>query len=200
MDKELRDRLVAMAASDSAVRERLAADGSLFEGYHPEMQAVHDANAAELDAIVTERGWPTRTLVGDDGAEAAWRIAQHAIAWPDLLRRVLPLLEAAAATGEIPGWQPALLSDRIRTFEGRAQLYGTHFDWDGNGEMSPLPIEDPAGVDARRLQVGLPPLAEAIAHHRRQSKREPRPEDLEARQRESDEWAVRVGWRSGSAP
>ena len=200
MDKELRDRLVAMATNDSVVRERLAADGSLFEGYHPEMQAVHDANAAELETILAERGWPTRTMVGDDGVEAAWRIVQHAIAWPDLLRRVLPLLEAAAVNGDLPAWQPAFLSDRIRTFEGRAQLYGTQFDWDENGEMSPLPIEDPAGVDARRLQIGLPPLAEAIAHHRRQSEREPRPEDLEARQRESDEWAVRIGWRSGSVP
>ena len=200
MDKELGDRLVAMAANDAAVRERLAADGSLFDGYHAEMQAVHDANAAVLEAILAGRAWPTRSLVGEDGAEAAWRILQHAIAQPNLLRRALPLLEAAAARGELPAWQPAFLSDRIRTFEGRPQIYGTQFDWDANGEMSPLPIEDPVEVDARRARIGLPPLAETIAHHRRHSGREPRPNDPEARQRAMHEWAVRVGWRSGSAP
>ena len=200
MDEALRTRLLAWIGRDEAMRSRLAADGSLFEGYHPEMQAVHDAHAAELETILAERGWPTRTMVGADGAEAAWLIVQHAIARPDLLRRALPLLEAAAARGDIPAWQPAYLSDRIRTFEGRPQLYGTQFDWDEQGEMSPLPIEDPAGVDARRARIGLPPLAEAIARHRRQSEREPRAEDLNARQREMDEWAVRVGWRSASAP
>jgi len=200
MDKELRDRLVAMATHDAAVRERLAADGSLFDGYHPEMQAVHDANADEFEAILLEQGWPDQSLVAEDGSEAAWLIVQHAIARPDLQRRVLTLLEAAAARGDVPAWQPAFLSDRIRTLEGRPQLYGTQFDWDANGEMSPLPIEDPAGVDARRAGIGLPPLAETIAHHRRQCEREPRPNDLEARQRAMNLWAIRVGWRSGSAP
>lgn len=38
-----------MAAEDQRVREDLARDGSLFAGYHPRMQAVHDHNAARLD-------------------------------------------------------------------------------------------------------------------------------------------------------
>ena len=56
---DLRDRLLALRDHDLAVRSRLAADGALFAGYHPEMQAVHEANAAELEAIVAQQGWPT---------------------------------------------------------------------------------------------------------------------------------------------
>ena len=43
---------------DHRVRAELAADGSLFDGYHPRMRAVHEANAERLAAILSERGWP----------------------------------------------------------------------------------------------------------------------------------------------
>jgi hypothetical protein len=55
-----------MDEHDQAVRAELAADGSLFEGNHPRMAAVHDSNAARLKAIVAESGWPTGRLVGAD--------------------------------------------------------------------------------------------------------------------------------------
>ena len=47
-----------MAARDRSVRAERAADGSLFHRYHPRMQAVHDANAVRLAAIMDEHGWP----------------------------------------------------------------------------------------------------------------------------------------------
>lgn len=194
MDEALRERLLAMARHDLDVRTRLAEDGSLFAGYHPEMQVVHDANAAALDAIVAERGWPSVGLAGADGAEAAWLVAQHAIGQPGFQRRCLALLEAAAARDEVPGWQPAYLADRIRSLEGRPQLYGTQFDWDDDGLMSPLPIEAPDGVDARRAAIGLPPLAETTAMHRRNAGPETKPADLARRKQEAHAWAVRTGW------
>ncbi|MDQ8757990.1 hypothetical protein RCO27_17325 [Sphingosinicella sp. LHD-64] len=200
MDEGLREQLLAMARHDLDVRTRLADDGSLFEGYHPEMQAVHDANATALDAIIAERGWPSVALAGTDGEEAAWLVAQHAIGQPGFQRRCLALLEAAAARDEAPGWQPAYLADRIRSLEGRPQLYGTQFDWDEKGLMSPLPIEAPDEVDARRAAIGLAPLAETTAKHRRNAAAETRPADLARRKREMHEWAVRTGWRSPAAP
>jgi hypothetical protein len=60
MDAALWDELVAMAAEDRRVRAELAANGSLFDGYHPAMQAVHDLNAARLTAIIERHGWPGR--------------------------------------------------------------------------------------------------------------------------------------------
>jgi len=196
MDQKLRKKLLELARRDAVVRDRLAADGSLFDGYHPEMQAIHEKNAAALERILERAGWPGTNLVGKDGSEAAWIIVQHAIGLPDFQRRCLALLEDAAARGEAPAWQPAYLADRIRTLEGRPQIYGTQFDWDDQGEMSPLPIEEPDGVDARRAAIGLPPLAETTRNHRLQSEREPRAVDLEARRKEMREWSVKVGWRT----
>lgn len=192
MNGELRDGLLALAAKDERVRARLAADGSLFQGYHPEMEAVHLANAAALETILAEHGWPSEALAGADGAEAAWRIVQHAIGLPDFQRRCLALQREAAGRCEIPAWQPAWLDDRIRSFEGRPQLYGTQFDWDEDGLMSPLPIEEPEKVDERRSALGLPPLAEAIARHRRESGTEPPRQD----RRERALWLVKTGWRA----
>lgn len=192
MNPTLRDELLRMDEHDQAVRGELAADGSLFEGYHPRMEAVHRRNAARLRAILDEIGWPTERLVGSDGAQAAWRIAQHAIGEPDLQRRALRLLQEAASRGEVPAWQPAMLEDRVRMFEGRPQLYGTQLEPDDEGRPRPYPIEDPEHVEDRRRAVGLEPLAERLAR----AEPEPRPKDRARFEREYQAWLRRVGWRS----
>jgi hypothetical protein len=173
MDRPLADELIAMAAEDLRVRERLAKDGSLYEGYHPEMRAVHERNADRLSAIVAAHGWPGPTLVGQEAAQAAWLVVQHAISRPGLMRGVLPVL---ASADDVPRWQAAMLEDRIRVFEGRKQRFGCAFDFDEHGEMSPLPIEEPEHVDRYRAEVGLPPVGETSAEHRRLAEREPRPD------------------------
>ncbi len=59
-------------------REELAADGSLFEGYHPRMEQVHRKNADRLRAIVQHHGWPGSNLVGEDGEEAVGEDGEEA--------------------------------------------------------------------------------------------------------------------------
>jgi hypothetical protein len=194
---DLRRELLALAEEDQRVRTELAADGSLFDGYHPRMRAVHRANADRLASILRERGWPGEPQVGLDGSEAAWLIVQHAIDRPSFQREALEALRLAAGRGQVPAMQPALLEDRIRTLEGRPQRYGTQFDWDESGELSPLPIEDPDDVDDRRRAVGLGPLDEAIRAQRRAAAAEGErpPGDWHARRRNRDEWLREVGWR-----
>jgi hypothetical protein len=190
---DLRDELLALVADDDRVRGRLAEDGSLFGAYHPEMEEVHQRNAARLRAIVGEIGWPGRSEVGEDGAHAAWRILQHAIGEPDLMRGMLPALAEAAAAGEASRAELAMLEDRIRVLEGRPQRYGTQYDWDEAGMwMVPIgAVEDPAKVDTRRRAVGLEPMV----WRKPPPPDEPPPDDVEARRRDMDEWARRVGWR-----
>jgi hypothetical protein len=193
---QLRHRLLAMAEADERLRGELLRDGSLFEGYNPRMAELHGRNGRELEAIVDLVGWPGRALAGEDGAEAAWRVLQHAIGCPELQRRCLPLLREAAARGEVPPAYPAWLEDRIAFAERRSQRYGTQFDWDSEGRMSPWTIADPDGVDARRAAVGLPPLAEQQCRIRDTVAREGErpPGDYATRQREMRAWAERSGW------
>jgi hypothetical protein len=88
------------------------------------------------------------------------------------------------------------LTDRIRFNERKPQVFGTVFDWDDNGEMSPWEIEDADHVKERRAAVGLPPLDETIRRMRVQAASEGNrhPSDFVARQREIHKWARKVGW------
>jgi hypothetical protein len=191
--------LVEMAALDLRVREELAGTGELFEGYHPRMAEVHGRNAARLREIVEALGgWPTVARVGAEASEAAWLVLQHAIGEPALQRGMLPVIWEHARRGEVPLREAAMLEDRVRALEGRAQRYGTQMDWGEQGELVTWPaVEEPETVDERRAEVGLAPLAETLAKQRRMSKAEGEraPGDLQARRREAEAWARSVGWR-----
>ena len=188
---ELRRELLALAEEDGRVRAELVEEGTLFDGYHPRMEAVHRRNAAYLRAVIDRHGWPGAALVGDDGAGAAWLIAQHAIGEPEFQRRCLAALQDAAERGEVPRWQPAMLEDRIRVFEGRAQRYGTQLQVADDGTVQPHPIESPDRVEERRRAVGLEPLAERLA----KAERVPPPKDREAYERGYEAWLRQAGWR-----
>ena len=192
MDCRITDDLIAMAEHDRKVSDELAASGALYEGYDPRMAAVHEKNAQRLRAIMAQIGWPTERLVGKRAADAAWLIAQHAIAHPEFQRSCLKLLAAAAHEHLVPAWQPAMLEDRIRVFEGRPQLYGTQLEPDAHGNMRPHTIEDPGGVDERRRAVSLEPLAEILTR----AKRQPLPADRERFEHDYQEWLIAVGWRT----
>ncbi len=191
----LSQELVAMAENDLSVREELAVNGSLCNhGYHPNMEAVHKKNAARLASIIEQYGWPGKNLVGEDGAWAAWLIAQHAIGNPPFMRHCLSLLKQAASCNDVIPWQAAMLEDRIRMYEGKLQIYGTQFQPNHTGELKPYPIENPESVNERRLAVGLNTLEERTAEITEQSGREnvPMPLDLED---QYEKWLYSVGWR-----
>jgi len=190
LNKDLQSELIQMEDYDQAVRAQLAADGSLFDGYHPRMAAIHDAHAARLKSIINEHGWPTEQMVGADGAKAAYVLAQHSINHPDFMRECRQLINEASARGEVPRWQFAYIDDRIRAFEGLPQLYGTQWR-DGPTGLEPYPIEDPDGVDERRAMLGLSSLAElrhSAPHHT--------VDPEAARELEAKElaWRREVGW------
>lgn len=192
----MRDLLLHLAEADRRLRAQLALSGEVFAGYHPDLRALHDANARELELLIDEDGWPSIAESGEDGVEAAFLIAMHAISRPAFQRRSLTMMKAAALRGEIPPRHPAMMEDRIRALEGRPQLYGTQLDWDENGLLSPLPCQDD-DIDARRAKLGLPPLAEAIAAVRARAAEDGElpPADWSERQQAMDAFARTVGWR-----
>jgi hypothetical protein len=108
---------------DLALRAELEADGTLFDNYHPRMEAVHRDNAKQLRELIARVGWPSVRLAGRDGAEAAWLIAQHSIAEPDFMRSCRDLLEKAQAIGDVPLWQYAYMQDRISVRRKAAALW-----------------------------------------------------------------------------
>ncbi|RIL06607.1 MAG: hypothetical protein DCC71_05970 [Proteobacteria bacterium] len=196
MDAALRERLLALRDRDARKRSELVARRELWDGYHPEMEQVHGENADALAQILDASGWPPRREVGDDGAQAAVVVALHAIGRPAFQRRCLASLADAAARGEASRAHWAALFDRIRFNERRPQRYGSIFDWDEAGELSPWPIEEPARVDERRAEVGLPPLGGEIERVRESARREggTAPLPYAERQAQIRDWSRRAGW------
>jgi hypothetical protein len=193
-----KERLIKAAQLDMQTRARLAASGDLFKGYHPEMEAVHNANADLLAQVFDVMGWPGRHRLDDDGAAAAFIILQHAIARPEIQRRGLSLMLDAIPQGHANAMDAAYLADRIAIYEGGEQTFGTQFDWDANGQLSPAPTRDLATLEERRASVGLPPMSDTITEMRARSaaENEPAPTDLAERRAEFEAWARRVGWRA----
>jgi hypothetical protein len=193
MDAQLRHQLLDMAAEQRRVHTELTQTGEIYQGrpLAPRLAEVVGRHGAALEAIIEEHGWPGKSLVGEDGSHAAWFLLQHAIDRPDLQRRGLPLLRAAVARGEAAPAQVAYLEDKICFFQRRPQRYGTQFDWDADGRMSPWLLEDAERVDQYRAAVGLGPLREKIEQF---GTDERRPADYEQYQRELLAWAKAVGW------
>ena len=201
MNTTLRSELLALQRADLELRELLAKTGALSSGYNDRMAALHREHNARLRTILGVHGWPGRALVGDDGAEAAWLVLQHAILDPDLMRAAVTLVEKSVQVGDTEPQYLALLIDRIRTLEGRPQLYGSQHDWDELGILNPLPIEDAGDVDARRAGVGLEPLTERTQKLRAQAAAEGQrpPNDYREHRRAAREWARSVGWGTAGA-
>ena len=191
MIKIAQTQLLAMRARDERIRAELAADGSLFEGYHPRMEDVHRANARQLRSIIEKHGWPDDTLVGPEGAEAAWLIAQHSIGEPDFMRRCRALLDEASSLGRVPRWQFAYIDDRIHVFEGKPQRFGTQIELRPEGPQVHT-LEDASQVDAWRKEAGLPPIAAVLV--RAQADPLPTPLAHEARRAAELLWRQKVGW------
>lgn len=184
-----------MQSEDARLREELASTGELFDGYSSKMEKIHLANAAELEKMIERNGgaWLGKSLVGADGAEAAWLIAQHAVSLPKFSRKCLRLIENAVKTGEAERYQFAYLQDRINFLEGRAQRYGTQSDWNEKGKMQVWTLENEEKVNEFRTEAGLPPLENLIWEN--EETRENAPKNWQKRQADFLSWAKKVGWR-----
>ncbi|MGI9597160.1 MAG: DUF6624 domain-containing protein [Acidimicrobiales bacterium] len=194
---DLAAELERLAAEDLTVRQRLADTGELFQGYNAEMRAVHRRNGDRLAVILADVGcWPGYRLVGEGGSEAAFLIAQHDIANPTLIRRCRDLYAVAVDRADADPVRLAHLEDRIRYLEGRPQRYGTHIGWNDEGELGPWPpVDEPERIDERREELGLQPLAAAMAAAAAdRPSRRPVDEVLDEH-RQADDFAREAGWR-----
>lgn len=173
----LRDELIERTERDQAARFAAIAwasersiDGIVDEASLTEQERDDQAalwaetsridvdNTAWLKSIVTEQGWPRYSVVGVDAGDAAWLLVQHADDDPSFQRLCLDLMSALPAD-EMSQINLAMLTDRVLLAEGKSQIYGTQFAV-RDGEWMPMNLEDEENVDARRAEVGMPPLAE----------------------------------------
>lgn len=191
-DPALRDELLAMVAEELAAAEaftaaaeadpvvgaelerRLAAPSATLIGAlsawdppPPAAGTLLEANAGHADRLgrhVEADGWPGLRRVGPDGTDAAWMLAEHADAANERRRGWLGPLREAVERGEADPRHLATLADRVAAVAGEPQPYGTIVLLADDGEVEfPLPVADPAQLDRRRAEIGLPPVAAEAA-------------------------------------
>ena len=159
----LRQELLKRVADDQRIRNELIKKGI----DHPDptlldkMNRIDAINTARIKVIIKQHGWPGPKLIGRDGTDAFFLLAQHAA--PALQKKVLPLVQTAYRRGILTGQNYALFTDRVLVESGKPQIYGTQpkpiDQWKGREPVF-QPIEDEANVDKRRAAVGLTPLSE----------------------------------------
>lgn len=195
-NKDIPEIIIGLQNADLELREKLISEGRLGEGYNKEMENLHNKNAEVLNEVINIMGFPTVEKVGNQSAYAAWLVIQHSIGKPDFMKRCAALLEIEVKKKKADPRNLAYLTDRIATFENKPQLYGTQFDWDDNGELSPNDFDDINKVNERRRSIGLNTLEEQTEIIRTQAKNENHlpPKDLIQRKTEMENWKKLVGW------
>jgi uncharacterized protein DUF6624 len=159
----LRQELLKRVCEDQRIRNELIKKGI----DHPDpalldqMKRIDAINTARIKVIIKQHGWPGPKLIGRDGTDAFFLLAQHAD--PAFQKKVLPLVRKAYSRGVLTGQNFALFTDRVLVESGKPQIYGTSakpFDqWNGKEPVFD-PIENEPNVDKRRAEVGLMPLSE----------------------------------------
>lgn len=147
INQDLKEEILAMVDDDQRMRS-----GNQWD------LAVDKGNTERMKKIISQYGWPGKSLVGDEAANGAWLLVQHADHDVEFQKDALRLLREAVAKGEAEKINEAYLVDRIRVKDGQPQVFGTQFYEDENGLFGPRPIEDSQGVEERRKQFGLQPF------------------------------------------
>jgi hypothetical protein len=152
MNENLRTELLSRFEKQQEMVRKVneANDSSLWD------YELGKADTHYLKGVVQDNGWPTISMVGKDGAQAAWQLLQHADDDLDFQVSCLELMKALPE-GEVMPSNIAYMEDRVRKGQGRPQLYGTQYTM-SDAHITATPVEDIDNLDKRRLAMGLGPF------------------------------------------
>jgi hypothetical protein len=159
-DAALLNDLKVRVKSDQAARRKWLADPT-SETLARSVDAIDVANLTWLRKLISEKGFPAASQVGNEGVHLAWVLLQHADQDPKLQSELLPDLEQRFSTGELPANDLARITDRVLVASGKPQRYGTQFDWFAGEFKLPEPSRL-AEIDTERSHVGLMPLVDYV--------------------------------------
>jgi uncharacterized protein DUF6624 len=157
-DPDLRKQLQERFETDQRARREMIRAPS-DRDVQRRVDSIDADNLAWLKKLVQDTGIPSAEQVGENGVKWAWALVQHADRDPKLQATVLPQFAKRYEAGELPAEDLAKLTDRILIALGKAQRFGTQFDW-LSGKFNPRGVTDLAAIDARRQEIGLMPLAD----------------------------------------
>ncbi len=123
---------------------------------------IQENNQKELEKLVSEKGWPKISDVGQPAVMAAYLVAMHTNDGSQ--KKYLPMIWKSCEEKELPWQRYANIYDRCLFNENKPQKYGTHTRFNEQTKSEELyPLEDESKVDEWRKELGLEPLADYLA-------------------------------------
>jgi len=160
LNKKLRNELLKLQEKNQERLEKDIRENRKPDAFLKRMREARDKNTVRLCKILKQYGWPTRSLVGQEGVEAAFFVLRNSSA-RQLNVDLVPVIVAAVAQGEISRPEVSSFIDRLRLQAGLKQLFGSQATII-DGFLVLFPIEAESQVDVRRKQYELPPLADYL--------------------------------------
>jgi hypothetical protein len=154
--------------TDSLAKKLKVAPGDVIRYMLNKIPENDSSNMERVKEIITEYGYPGKSLVGTPTNEAAFYVIQHS----NQIDTYLPVVEKAAKKKELPYTLYATMLDRSLVNKGQEQLYGTQakgFDVvdsaSGKKKWKTIvwPIRDPKNVNRRRKLAGFDQTVEENA-------------------------------------
>lgn len=142
----LRDEIEQLSQVDQAVRQQSGFDAQ-------KMAETDQRDAPPLQTILDKYGVPTYDMVGEQAAGDFVLMILHQP--PQFRQQVLPKLKANVDAGQADPESYAKVYDRSQRDVGKNQLYGEQLECKAGETMHEAPIEDEAGINRRRAELGL---------------------------------------------
>lgn len=155
-DQAIRGVFGNESKKDSVAQARGIPKDKVTETLAKEMVQTDTVNMRFIDSVIKIYGYPGKTLVGQQAGFVAWIVIQHS----NRIDEFMPLLKAAADSGELDFYFYAMTLDRQLMYKRQEQIYGTqgrtvNLKSGEKGVMIIWPVKDPESVDERRKQAGF---------------------------------------------
>ncbi|KQT21830.1 hypothetical protein ASG31_00340 [Chryseobacterium sp. Leaf404] len=148
------------AEKKSEILKELNIDEKDFE--EKQWQLVVDIdtlNMRKIDKIISQYGYPGKSLVGEPTNRSAWYVIQHS----NKIGKYLPIIKNAGKQKEIPFTLAAMMEDRFLMNSGKEQIYGTQgageffINKDGKEDFVNFiwPIKNEKNVNKLRKETGF---------------------------------------------
>nr|WP_321412988.1 DUF6624 domain-containing protein [uncultured Allomuricauda sp.] len=173
MNTELKNKLETILLKDQGIREIV--NGNLSDGRKTELLAkmnlsetdiegdkkfdlmdeIDSINILEIEKIVNEYGYPSKSIVGEPANKAVFYVIQHS----KKIDKYLPLIRKATENGDLSQTYLAMMEDRSLMQQGRQQIYGTQIKGQANKEGEWIyflwPIKNVDSINVWRKRVGF---------------------------------------------
>jgi len=146
--------LLDMADKDQAIRKKLVGNVNPSDKSKKSMIDIDETHTAKLKTIFEKYGWPNISMIGYDGVQAFWLLAQHSTD-DDFRHALMPHVKAAFDDGNLSPQSYALFVDQLLISDGKPQKYGTQIKEMVDKEPVLFPIENRRNVNALRASIGL---------------------------------------------